>query len=859
MHNPSAILERALRRDAASVAAGHDPDPRTTSVIADVILEHELYDSDAARCWLVERASMPYVLIGEKLIRMIPPLLERAHASEAIDILSAVLGLNSDGTGLGELREAFRVPSGIRHEAEQVLQAPGLVSQHAETWGRHLVRVLSRMLDAEHKAHVEQYDGMSRSSFDYHLCYRYFQAEYGRHETWHVLMRAIEQGLVEAVEMPEMTAFDTLSEELTAQKWDLTICLPLVVLYDCARVRVSSSWQYCEAIRLLCLPEVAASAGARQWRRLLRCQLRPSLTLDERNAVVEAIRSSRKSQRNLVAELSDFHDCGILTRDEEATIDAARKEGDLSEPYDPRELRSTFERSGIPRESIADRWLATWPHAEDRNALTVLADAERIPEKAKIGDVEESLFPRLDALKSIADRPEIDSPDWRGAVLGWCESAVEDMKQWYRLKHDMPEHAEIPVEQYIELLDDKAPWWEDRVAVAVGILRSTLPKEHRDQESDFISWSGNDPIACSLEYLDELLAVREGSKIDEYRNSFQKTLVDVWESWPSYSRGLAMAIVRRYHWAMSDDLNSLLVDVVQIETNSHQLMMAFDRLLLRGRGMRGLMQSLIGRINTLSDPAEIAHLIGSVIGDSVVRYRAEGEEARELADISEWFETLKMEFNLEVSIRNDLAVSILDGAKSRLGSLECRTRSHAKVWLALVEWGLNDWLASGEERNDDLPVLPVSVMREMRWGRDEQLFIMQGLADVLLRIVSETELGAFYEVHYELRKLLEDEPEGRTVVSDRAAMMVLTPWLLQVCRASAERVAEWRREGRTTNDLAYVFSVSGDNTKDLILRVFDSAIDRENVRRELVPVVDILADAGLRDTASVLREKLRHA
>ncbi len=859
MHEPSAMLERALRRDAAYVAAGNEPDPRTTSEIADIVLKHELYDSDASRRWLVDRAPMPYISIRERLIETIPPLLERGYASDAIDILSAVLALGSDDGRPSESREVLRVPSGIRHEVERVLATPGLISQHVGTLGKHLARVLSGLLAAEHKVQVEQYDGMSRSSSDYHLCHRYFQTEHGKYEAWRVLPQAMERSLLEAVHMPDVGAFGTLADELIAREWALGVCLPLVALHDCEEVRVNSSWQYHEAVRLLCLAEVAASAGARQWRRLIRRQLRPSLTSDDQYAVVKAIRAFQEDQRNLVAELSDFDDCGILTEDEETDIDAARAECELGEPYDPRELRRELRRREHPEQSIEDRWLAKWPHAEDHNALTILADAERHLENADIGDVEESLFPRLDALNSIADRPEIDLPDWRGAILGWCESAAEDMKRWHRLKHDMAKRAEIPVEQYIELLDGRAPWWEGRVSAALGILRSTLPKEHRDQESDFISWSGNDPIACSLGYLDELLAAGEGSRIDEYRSSFQKTLVAVWESWPGYTRGLAIAIVRPYHWAMSDDLTRLLAHVLHSETNSHQIGMAFDHLLCLGRpGIADLMQSLIGRVDTLSEPSETGHLIGDVIGDAVIRYRAEGEDMEELADISEWFERLKTECRSGSAVRNDLVVSILQSATTRVKSLEFLTRVHAEVWLGVVEWGLNNWLGSGDERNDDLPILPLSSMREMRWERDEYQFLLQGLLDVVVHVVQEAEVGAFYEVHYELRKLLEDEPEEVDVVLDRATMRLLTPWLLDLCRASAERVAGWAKEGRTTNDLAYVFSLNGDNTSDLIMHVFDTAIDRENARRELAPVIDILADAGLRDLAAALRQKVRH-
>jgi len=60
-----------------------------------------------------------------------------------------------------------------------------------------------------------------------------------------------------------------------------------------------------------------------------------------------------------------------------------------------------------------------------------------------------------------------------------------------------------------------------------------------------------------------------------------------------------------------------------------------------------------------------------------------------------------------------------------------------------------------------------------------------------------------------------------------------------------------------TNDLAYIFSLSGDTTSNLITLAFETAVNRDTVRRELAPIVDVIADAGLLDVASRLRRVLR--
>jgi hypothetical protein len=145
----------------------------------------------------------------------------------------------------------------------------------------------------------------------------------------------------------------------------------------------------------------------------------------------------------------------------------------------------------------------------------------------------------------------------------------------------------------------------------------------------------------------------------------------------------------------------------------------------------------------------------------------------------------------------------------------------------------------------------------MGWNDELQKYLLDGMAHILLRLLKETDLGGFYYVHYDLRKLLKDEGTGSGVEKERTLHHFSDENLVSFCRASAERVAKWRKEGRISNDVAYVFSLSGDNTGDLINLALETAADRNNMRRDLAPVIDILADAGLLEVASRLRRRLR--
>ena len=166
-----------------------------------------------------------------------------------------------------------------------------------------------------------------------------------------------------------------------------------------------------------------------------------------------------------------------------------------------------------------------------------------------------------------------------------------------------------------------------------------------------------------------------------------------------------------------------------------------------------------------------------------------------------------------------------------------------------MTWGLSEWLELGGGTRFDLPTLPITGIIEMRWTAEQKLRLLESSTQVLMRIINESDVGGFYHIHREFEKL------SRTYST--TSLMFSEDTLIQLCKASASRVAQWKRDGKTTNDYAYWLSVEGDDTYKLILLTIDHALNRDRIRRELAPVVDCLADVGLRDIASQLRTKLR--
>jgi hypothetical protein len=83
--------------------------------------------------------------------------------------------------------------------------------------------------------------------------------------------------------------------------------------------------------------------------------------------------------------------------------------------------------------------------------------------------------------------------------------------------------------------------------------------------------------------------------------------------------------------------------------------------------------------------------------------------------------------------------------------------------------------------------------------------------------------------------------------------------LIELCRASADRVAAWRTAGTTTSDLGWVAALTGHETADLIRAVLAAASDRNYLRRELPPLIDCLAENGSPGIATEIRVMLRRA
>ncbi len=856
--DPNAILERLIRRDGAVRTGGNRPAPRAEAAIIEYIGQRELYANATARNWLVDRAGTERYWVARRLFETLAPLIQNGYHADALSIFQRLLARDDAEKGRERQEILLGKHSMLQPEIKEVIATEGLVSTYPQTWGAALVELQADLLKGR----------QARQNCDDEVDYEdYFQQAYflrtRKHDPIYMVAEAIRTGLAESVRLPTAEGFQILTDALVQTKWGLARSQPLVTLLDLAKQSQLGEWQCQEAIRLLTLNAIVESSAACPWRRLLRSYLLPRLRRRQIIHLVQAVRQNARSTR--VKELSDFRNTDVLEVDEIAEVAKAQEENRVSEPYDPRELRRSGEGAQRLGGSSIDWVVKRWPFVDEHSAIMLLVNRKQPTKDVDAAALKHQLFCRLDALRRITQRDAIDEGEWFGQVLQWCAEAISDLRRYLALTVGVSAGGLVPIESYLDALHEHCPWWRARADAGISRLEDAPPRSHFEEENNEFGYIGGDPIAGSLRLFDELLTVANGSGLDRYREALSTTICDAWDRWPVYTRGVAIELLESYHWAASAPMRELLVRSVRNEVNSKLLRSCLTHLLqLRDSRLTSLMQHLLGRISGVTDPVDTAHLLGEVIGNAVMRYRAGCEELDELETISRWFDEIRDHRAHSSEVRQALITSILAAAELEVALSEHRKEHYLTEWLSLTRWGIGEWLDDVGDAEDTrhLPSTPIRFARQSVWSSDLLVYVLSELKDLLIRVFQEGSLGEIYSVHFELSERVEGKhviAGARSSGSGASSVMAFLSdaECLEICRASAERVAGWRREGKVTNDLAYGSSLSGQDSKRLIEQCFETARDRNHVRRELAPIVDVLAEAGLRDIANELRIKLR--
>lgn len=202
---------------------------------------------------------------------------------------------------------------------------------------------------------------------------------------------------------------------------------------------------------------------------------------------------------------------------------------------------------------------------------------------------------------------------------------------------------------------------------------------------------------------------------------------------------------------------------------------------------------------------------------------------------------------------------VLFGSRQALETEDDLSAQHAQAWIPLVRWAQAEFRGQfAEEARRPTVDQRIMFVLELPWPDDVRVNLYEQLADVLEECIRSAAVDAFVSLHYDLRRELKGERLKRENVTDGGRPIAPSDDLmLRLCRASAERVIAWKQARETTEDLGYIMALSGEDTAELIKCVFEHARDREHVRRNLPPIIDLLGGVGFTKSATALRLMIR--
>jgi hypothetical protein len=202
------------------------------------------------------------------------------------------------------------------------------------------------------------------------------------------------------------------------------------------------------------------------------------------------------------------------------------------------------------------------------------------------------------------------------------------------------------------------------------------------------------------------------------------------------------------------------------------------------------------------------------------------------------------------------------------GATDCLQRNEAtpaldEAWLAAVNLIVGRWPFSqlASSNGGRFPVHALVSVLHRNLTPDLRMHLFLGLVPTFETILRTGDLPEYSDLHHELKGLI----AGRHLPVRGArewheGILISGPVetaLATLCRGSVERVAAWKAEGETTDDLGWIDCLDGRASAELIKSCLDASRDRPRMKRELAPLIDLLADSEERRVAADLRTYMR--
>lgn len=870
-----AAVRRLVDRDHRRWRAGKPPVLGTAATLLEKIVSTGAFQDVSVQSWLVEVAGKANEYSFGKVRDAISAILTAGDVGTGLAMFRALAGLTDSARG--NAVAAAIVDRRFVYEDDLIeFLGPELILANVGTWGETAIGFLAKLVEAK------QVDGWpSRQRLERGMAEALgvaieadsaFAPNYDeeprittldRYEDGPIVRVAaiVSEAMKQAAALDDPRPFHDLANLAVRSRFASVVILPLLVLFDSARgANPHKDWHDAETVGLLSDDSVAALESLDEVRRLLRIGLPGTLGQTERGAVLRAIRESGVSDRMRIRELSDLQSWGLWTTEEAEQVAVAVAADDIDVPVDPRtEPLFTMGRSPPPKRTEAR---IGWPYPEDEPSVLLLQrSATESDVQVADGPQPTPLDQQLQSLRVVMNRTEALGEVWIGRALGWTHKAIQRLRHTIE-KGDGEDHVQkLTSTTWREALDQNAPWWRSTVDAAITRLNAPLPESHAKKEMKTVrlSWTPDDPILNSLELIDEVLAINPDPPFGALQDRFIDTIVSKWKEWPRFTRASALSCLRPWYWCAFSRLRALLGETLKQESDPVVLRYAVDRLVLANPASE--IPDFVRRA-TAGGHADALRTISHLLGDAVAQKLLPSPNGRVIELESYYRQCMAFEWPNAEPL-SDFLYGALRGIVDCAKTANTEPDGTWPAWLNELDQIVARWPFNmlNTDRDERFPVHVLLGLFKNNASAEDHARLFVGLAGTFERILRAGDLPAFCALHHDLKGLLVGTYRfargGRVRQGGLAMSAAVEEVLPALTKASVERVAAWKKEHKTTNDMGWRSGLDGRDSSELVKCCLDASLDRNRMLRSLIPLPDILADAGCLNVAAELRAYLR--
>lgn len=409
-------------------------------------------------------------------------------------------------------------------------------------------------------------------------------------------------------------------------------------------------------------------------------------------------------------------------------------------------------------------------------------------------------------------------------------------------------------ETWRDTLDKNAPWWGGMVDAAIAHLSGPLPESHGKKElkENRLSWSSEDSFLNALQVIDDVLAIDAVPPFDKLQGAVVDVIASKWDEWPLFTRAAALSCLRPWYWCTFPRLRALLTTTLARESNPALLRYAVARLIYANPASE--IPEFVRRA-AAGGHGDSLRTISELLGDAVARKHLPSPSGR-VSELEGYYRRCIAFTWPNAEALSDFLSGALVGIVARVQSVNAQSNEVWQAWIKEIDQAVALWPFSAF--TDEGERFPIHVLLKLFRNdvcEEERTGLFVGLASTFETVLRSGDLPSFCALHHDLKGLLVGSRRFSVGLPMNRAVENVLPLL---ARASVERVATWKKEGKVTKDWGWQSGVDGRDSAELVKCCLDVSRDRSRMLASLAALPDILANAGYLSVAADLRAYLRN-